>query len=82
MSEAAQSFYQQMQKSFYDLHSFVRKFNTGDKVLALQPSSANKLFAENLGPYTVVKRVGTANNAIDTGRRIVMLHVNTLWSMK
>jgi hypothetical protein len=70
---------QDRQKVFYDKHSAHMQFEPGSKVLVLQPSSSQKIMAELIGPYTVIRRIGQTNNyEIDTGRRKVTLHVNLL----
>ena len=46
---------QDHQKQWYDRISRVREFQSGDLVLLLLPTAANKLLAKWQGPYRVMK---------------------------
>ena len=61
---------QRTQKEWYDRHAHEHKFQEGERVLVLLPTSTNKLLAEWQGPYTVTRRVGKVTYEIKmTGRR-------------
>ena len=68
-------------KARYDNHVIDRKFDPGDKVLALLPIPGRPLQARYFGPYTIDKKTSDLNYIIDTpGRRKnkQMCHVNML----
>ena len=52
---------QEKQKEWYDCHAGERKFQAGDQVLILLPTSTNKLLAEWCGPYTVTRKISDVN---------------------
>lgn len=64
----------------YATHDYV-KFQPGDKVLVLLPTSTNKLLAEWRGPYPTVQRISNVNYEVkmtDSRRKNRILHVNML----
>ena len=66
-------------KARYDNHVIDRKFEPGDKVLALLPIPGRPLQARYFGPYTIDKKTSDLNYIINTpGRRKnkQMCHVN------
>ena len=68
-------------KARYDNHVIDRKFEPGDKVLALLPIPGRPLQARYFGPYTIDKKTSDSNYIINTpGRRKnkQMCHVNML----
>ena len=68
-------------KARYDNHVIDRKFEPGDKVLALLPIPGRPLQARYFGPYTIDKKTSDLNYIINTpGRRKTkqMCHVNML----
>ncbi len=72
---------QSKMKARYDKHSVDRKFEPGDKVLALLPIPGRPLQARYYGPYTIDKKTSDLNYIINTpGRRKnkQMCHVNML----
>ena len=72
---------QDHQKQWYDRNSRVREFQSGDLVLLLLPTAANKLLAKWQGPYRVMKRVGKVDYQIempDRRRKKGVYHVNLL----
>ena len=69
------------QKRWYDRNARSRKFESGDQVLVLLPTSASKLLAQWQGPYEVVKPIGEVDYLINlhyrwNNRRV--FHVNML----
>ena len=72
---------QSKMKARYDNHVIDRKFEPGDKVLALLPIPGRPLQARYFGPYTIDKKRSDLNYIINTpGRRKnkQMCHVNML----
>ena len=72
---------QQTQKQWYDRTARTRKFNPGDRVLVLLPTSTHKLRAQWQGPFTVTEKRGEVNYVVDMGdrrRRLRTFHVNML----
>ena len=68
-------------KARYDNHVIDRKFEPGDKVLALLPIPGRPLQARYFGPYTTDKKISDLNYIINTpGRRKnkQICHVNIL----
>ena len=68
-------------KARYDNHVIDRKFEPGDKVLALLPIPGRPLQARYFGPYTIDKKTSDLNYIVNTpGRRKnkQMCHVNML----
>lgn len=47
---------QKQQKQWYDKNARARKFQPGQQVLVLLPTTTNKLFAQWQGPYKVLKQ--------------------------
>jgi hypothetical protein len=69
---------QMEQKSWYDRTARVQRFGVGDQVAVLLPTFANKLRAQWQGPYTVIRKVGDANYAVDIEKCYRTFHVNML----
>ena len=72
---------QKSQKEWYDRHARQRKFEAGDQVLVLLPTTTSKLTARWQGPYAIVKCVGKVNylvNMQDRRKRHRVFHVNML----
>lgn len=57
---------QQEQKISYDRKVKPRKFQVGDEVLLLLPTSESKLLAKWRGPYSILRRVGPVDYEIAT----------------
>ena len=73
--------FQGKMKARYDNHVIDRKFNPGDKVLALLPIPGRPLQARYFGPYTMDKKTSDLNYIINTPGRHKnkqMCHVNML----
>ena len=72
---------QEKQKTFYDRTAHERKFQAGDQVLLLLPTSPKKLQAAWHGPYTVIRKVGKVDYEIEMPNRRKkrnIFHVNML----
>ena len=72
---------QQGQKTWYDKHARLRRFEPGEKVLVLLPTDTSKFLAQWKGPYPVVKRVSDVLYEIDmigTRKRHRVFHINML----
>ena len=72
---------QAVQKTWYDRNAHLRKFQPGDQVLVLLPTSTNKLLAEWQGPYPITKRIGEVNYEVrmtDRRKQRRVFHVNML----
>ena len=72
---------QHTQKRWYDQHARERKFQAGDQVLVLLPSSTSKLLAQWQGPYEVVRQVNKVNYCIrmhDKRKKLKTFHINLL----
>jgi len=72
---------QHKQKRWYDKNARIRKFNIGDKVLIMLPTSENKLLAKWKGPYKIIEQVGEVNYKIatsDSPKKTRIMHVNML----
>ena len=72
---------QQTQKRWYDQNACQRKFQAGDQVLVLLPSSTSKLLAQWQGPYEVVRQVNKVNYRIrmyDKRKKLKTFHINLL----
>uniref|UniRef100_A0A674PL68 Integrase catalytic domain-containing protein n=1 Tax=Takifugu rubripes TaxID=31033 RepID=A0A674PL68_TAKRU len=72
---------QHRQKSWYDRSARTRRFQPGDRVLLLLPSSDNKLLAKWQGPYTVTRKMGAVTHEIDMPdrrKKRQVFHVNML----
>ena len=55
---------QNTQKKWYNRTAREKSFQTGDQVLILLPTTANKLAAEWQGPYRIIKRVGEVDSVV------------------
>ena len=55
---------QDNQKKWYDRNARTRKFEPGDQVLVLLPTSTSKLLVQWQGPYEVVKPIGKVDYMI------------------
>ena len=69
------------QKRWYDRNARSRKFEPGDQVLVLSPTSTSKLLAQWQGPYEVVKPIGEVDyliNMHDRRNKRRLFHVNML----
>ena len=72
---------QDNQKKWYDRNARTRKFEPGDQVLVLLPTSTSKLLAQWQGPYEVVKPIGEVDYMIlmhDKRKKHRVFHVNML----
>ena len=72
---------QDNQKKWYDRNARTRKFDPGDQVLVLLPTSTSKLLAQWQGPYEVVKPIGEVDYMIlmhDKRNKHRVFHVNML----
>ena len=72
---------QTQQKTWYDKKARARKFEAGEEVLVLLPTSANKLLAQWQGPYKILRRIGGVNykvDMVDKKKRKRILHVKLL----
>ena len=77
---------QTVQKKWYDKNARERKFQAGDQVLALLPSTTNKLLAKWQGPYPVTRQITPVTYEVDMfdhKKRKRTLHINMLkkWSI-
>ena len=73
---------QKEQKRWYDRNARERRFQVGDQVVVLLPTSTNKLLAQWQGPYPVLRRVSPVTyevNIYDKRKRHRIFHVNMLW---
>ena len=59
---------QTKQKTWYDKRARERKFNPGDEVLVLLPSSCSKFLSHWQGPYKVIRKISGVNYEVDTGK--------------
>uniref|UniRef100_A0A6A7G2U0 Reverse transcriptase n=1 Tax=Hirondellea gigas TaxID=1518452 RepID=A0A6A7G2U0_9CRUS len=66
------------QKVYYDRLSRSRKFQPGDKVLMLLPTSTNKLLAEWKGPFEIVRKLNKVDYIIRVGDKEKSYHINML----
>ena len=69
------------QKRWYDRNARSCKFEPGDQVLVLLPTSTSKLLAQWQGPYEVVKPIGEVDyliNMHDRRNKRRVFHVNML----
>ena len=72
---------QQKQRRYYDQGAKSRRFDVGDQVLVLLPTTANRLKLHWTGPYKVTRKVGTVDYEIEMpGRRQErkIYHVNLM----
>ena len=68
-------------KVWYDKEANMRSFNVGDKVLVLLPIPTSPLYAKNLGPYVIEKKLNDINYVVKTPDRRKnkqMCHVNMI----
>lgn len=56
---------QNQQKAWYDRTARTRRFEPGDKVFVLLPTSTNKLLAQWEGPYDILRKVGRVTYEVD-----------------
>jgi hypothetical protein len=69
------------QKQWYDQNARERRFEPGEQVLVLLPTSTSKLLAQWQGPYPVLRRIGETNyqiDMVDKRKRKRIFHVNML----
>ena len=66
------------QKTYYDKHVRLRKFDVGDKVLLLLSTESNKLLLQWKGPYEVVEIVNRMDYRIDVDNIVGTHHANML----
>ncbi|KAJ1144487.1 hypothetical protein NDU88_010785 [Pleurodeles waltl] len=72
---------QEKQKYHYDAHSSPRSLTIGQKVLALLPTTENKLLARWQGPYTILDKIMPTTYKIeipDGSGREQIYHINLL----
>ena len=65
-------------KKHFDTRARDRKFQTGDKVLVLKPTSNNKLLMQWVGPFRVLESKGTNDYVIDLDGKNRLYHANML----
>ncbi|KAL3872608.1 hypothetical protein ACJMK2_035823 [Sinanodonta woodiana] len=65
---------------YYNLGTRSRKFDVGDGVLVLLPTSRNKLLVQWKGPYEVKQVKGEMDYRIDMGGKLRIFHANMLKS--
>ncbi|XP_076465998.1 uncharacterized protein LOC143297484 [Babylonia areolata] len=65
-------------KRHFDAKAKRREFAEGSRVLLLRPSKHNKLELEWQGPYTVLQRVGLADDCVQVGTKEKLYHANLL----
>lgn len=76
---------QRTQKQWYDQHARLQEFKSGQKVLLLLPTSANKLLTKWQGPYTIIQKMGPVTYEVhhpDKGKAKQTYHVNLLKGWK
>ena len=78
ISEKNEKFSKSREKTYYDRSARKRKFNVGEKVLLLLPTSNNKLLSEWRGPYEVVRRINDVDYLIRIGEKERCYHINML----
>lgn len=69
---------QEKYKQYYDRKAKERKFQAGDKVLLLRPTTNNKLLVQWKGPYSVVERKGEMDYIIGINGDQKIFHANML----
>jgi transposase InsO family protein len=72
---------QRKQKRWYDHNARERKFEPGEQVLVLLPTSSNRLLATWQGPYPVLRQLSPVNYEVDMydrAKRKRNFHVNML----
>ena len=69
---------QRYQKRHYDLRARQRQFETGDMVLVLLPTEANKLLMQLKRPYSVEERIGSNDYRINVKGKVKTYHVYLL----
>ncbi len=69
---------QDIKKRIYDRTARPKKLQTGDKVLLLLPTKANKLLLQWKGPYVVTDRMSPVNYKIKIRNKEKTYHVNML----
>ena len=65
---------------YYNRGTRSRKFDVGDRVLVLLPTSRNKLLVQWKGPYEVKQVKGEMDYRIDMGGKLRIFHANMLKS--
>lgn len=65
-------------KSYYDKGAKTRSFDTGDQVLILLPTDANKLLMQWKGPYKVLDKLGSNNYRVNIKGTSKTYHANML----
>lgn len=65
-------------KKHFDVRAKERRFECGDRVLLLLPTSANKLLMQWRGPFEVVKKVAKNNYKLMVGEKEKTYHANLL----
>ncbi|XP_006812686.1 uncharacterized protein LOC100374860 [Saccoglossus kowalevskii] len=65
-------------RSHFDKKTKPRKFEVGDQVLLLLPTSADKLRMQWQGPYKIKERVGQVDYRIDKNGKLKLYHINML----
>ncbi|XP_072166477.1 uncharacterized protein [Diadema setosum] len=63
---------------YYDAKARDRKFEVGDKVLIMRPTSASKLLMQWQGPYTVTGTLGRCDVRVEVNGKVKTYHVNLL----
>ena len=69
------------QKVRYDLTARMRELKPKDQVLALLPTTNNKLLAKWQGPYTIIHKMGKVTYEVDipgSRSRRKLFHINLL----
>ena len=65
-------------KRHFDVKARERKFECGDRVLLLLPTSSNKLLMQWKGPYEVVGKVARHNYSLQIGTKRKTFHANLM----
>ena len=65
-------------KKHFDVKAKERRFECGDRVLLLLPTSSNKLLMQWRGPYEVVGKVARHNYSLQVGKKKKTYHANLM----
>ena len=65
-------------KKHFDVKARERRFECGDRVLLLLPTSSNKLLMQWRGPYEVVGKVARHNYSLQVGKKKKTYHANLM----
>ena len=65
-------------KKHFDVKAKERRFECGDRVLLLLPTSSNKLLMQWRGPYEVVGKIARNNYSLQIGKKRKTFHANLM----